>query len=147
MWSVKLGPEETVGNGYKKQSFNFDIDLLNDFGSEKNEEKFFVVRVTRKDGKQTIQQYKLSADNLPPVITSKTPEAKTQIVESNKDYVLEFYAEKTNGVAIDTSKYKIYQNENGTKTTLQGEFDSSRKTYKYTIPQTTLKEWEIKTEK
>ena len=147
LWSVKLGPEETAGNGYKKQSFNFNIDLLNDFDPEKNEEKFFVVRVTRKDGKQTIQQYKLSADNLPPVIKSITPEAKTQIVESNKDYVLEFYAEKTNGVAIDTSKYKIYQNENGTKTTLQGEFDSSTKTYKYTIPKTTLEEWEIKTEK
>lgn len=150
LWSVKLGPEETAGNGYKKQSFNFNIDLLNDFDSvknEKNEEKFFVVRVTRKDGKQTIQQYKLSADNLPPVITSKTPEAKTQIVESNKDYVLEFKAEKTNGVAIDTSKYKIYQNENGTKTPLQGEFDSSTGTYKYTIPKKTLEEWEIKTEK
>ena len=147
LWSVKLGPEETAGNGYKKQKFNFDIDLLNDFDSEKNEEKFFVVRVTRKDGKQTIQQYKLSADNLPPVITSKTPEAKTQIVESNKDYVLEFEAEKTNGVAIDTSKYKIYQNENGTKTPLPGEFDSSAGTYKYTISQTTLKGWEMKTEK
>lgn len=147
LWSVELGPEITAGNGYKKQSFNFNIDLLNDFGKEKNEEKFFVVRVTRKDGKQTIQQYKLSADNLPPVIISKTPEAKTQIVESNKDYVLEFKAEKTNGVAIDTSKYKIYQNENGTKTPLPGEFDSSAGTYKYTIHKTTLENWEIKTEK
>lgn len=138
LWSVKLGPEETAGNGYKKQSFKFDIDLLNDFDSEKNEkneeneEKFFVVRVTRKDGKQTIQQYKLSADNLPPVIKSITPEAKTQIVESNKDYVLEFYAEKTNGVAIKTSEYKIKQS--GTEIPLQGEFDSSKKTYKYKIP-------------
>lgn len=149
LWSVKLEPEETAGNGYKKQSFKFDIDLLNDFGSEKNEEKFFVVKVTpRKDGKQTIQQYKLSADNLPPVIKSITPEAKTQIVESNKDYVLEFYAEKTNGVAIDTSKYKIYQSG----TTSQGEvedikFDSSTSTYKGTISQTTLANWEMKTEK
>lgn len=145
LWSVKLGPEETAGNGYKKQQFNFDMDLLKDFGKEKNQEKFFVVRVTRKDGKQTIQQYKLSADNLPPVITSKTPEAKTQIVESNKDYVLEFKAEKTNGVAIDTSKYKIYQS--GTETPLQGEFDSSTGTYKYTIRKTILEDWEIKTEK
>lgn len=146
LWSVKLGPEETVGNGYKKQSFNFDIDLLNDFGSEKNEEKFFVVKVTRKDGKQTIQQYKLSADNLPPVIKSITPEAKTQIVESNKDYVLEFYAEKTNGVAIDTSKYKIYQSGTTSPEKL-GSYDSSTKTYKYTIPKTTLEDWETKTEK
>lgn len=145
LWSVKLGPEETAGNGYKKQSFNFNIDLLKDFDPEKNEEKFFVVRVTRKDGKQTIQQYKLSADNLPPVITSKTPEAKTQIVESNEDYVLEFYAEKTNGVAIKTSEYKIKQS--GTETPLQGEFDSSAGTYKYKIPKETLEEWEIQTEK
>lgn len=146
LWSVKLEPEETAGNGYKKQKFNFDIDLLNDFGSEKNEEKFFVVKVTpRKDGKQTIQQYKLSADNLPPVIKSIKPEAKTQIVESNKDYVLEFKAEKTNRVAIDTSKYKIYQS--GTEPPLQGEFNSSTGTYKYTIPKKTLEEWEIKTEK
>ncbi len=148
LWSVKLGPEITAGNGYKKQSFNFNIDLLNDFGTEKNQEKFFVVRVTRKDGKQTIQQYKLSADNLPPVIKSIKPEAKTQIVESNEDYVLEFYAEKTNGVAIDTSKYKIYQSG----TTSQGEvedikFDSSTSTYKGTISQTTLANWEMKTEK
>lgn len=146
LWSVKLEPEETAGNGYKKQKFNFNIDLLNDFGTEKNEEKFFVVRVTRKDGKQTIQQYKLSADNLPPVIKSFKPEAKTQIVESNEDYVLEFYAEKTNRVAIDTSKYKIYQS--GTTPPLKlGSYDSSTKTYKYTIPKTTLEEWEIKTEK
>lgn len=146
LWSVKLEPEETAGNGYKKQSFKFDIDLLNDFGTEKNEEKFFVVRVTRKDGKQTIQQYKLSADNLPPVIKSFKPEAKTQIVESNEDYVLEFKAKKTNGVAIDTSKYKIYQS--GTTPPLKlGNYDSSTKTYKYTISKKTLEEWEIKTEK
>lgn len=85
---------------------------------------------------------------MPPVIKSITPEAKTQIVESNKDYVLEFYAEKTNGVAIDTSKYKIYQSG----TTSQGEvedikFDSSTSTYKGTISQTTLANWEMKTEK
>ena len=84
LWSVKLGAEESVGNGYKKQSFKFDVDLLNDFGAEKNEEKFFVVKVTRKDGKRTIQQYKLSADNLPPVIKSINPETTTQIVESTK---------------------------------------------------------------
>lgn len=146
LWSVKLGPEETVGNGYKKQSFNFDIDLLNDFGSEKNEEKFFVVKVTRKDGKQTIQQYKLSADNLPPEIKSIKPEAKTQIVESKDEYILEFSAEKSNGVAIDTSKYAIYQSGTTSPKKL-GSFDSSTSTYKYTIPKTTLEDWEKKTEK
>ena len=146
LWSVKLGAEENAGNGYKKQSFKFDVDLLNDFGTEKNEEKFFVVKVTRKDGKQTIQQYKLSADNLPPVIKSITPEAKTQIVESKDEYILEFSAEKSNGVAIDTSKYAIYQSGTTSPNKL-GSYDSATKTYKYTIPKTTLEDWEKKTEK
>lgn len=150
LWSVKLGAEENAGNGYKKQSFKFDVDLLNDFGTEKNEEKFFVVKVTRKvtrkDAKQTIQQYKLSADNLPPVIKSITPEAKTQIVESKDEYILEFSAEKSNGVAIDTSKYAIYQSGTTSPNKL-GSYDSSTKTYKYTIPKITLEDWEKKTEK
>lgn len=144
LWSVKLGTEEVAGNGYKKQSFEFNVDLLNDFGLETNQEKFFVVKVTRKDGKGTIQQYKLSADNLPPVIKSITPETKTQIVESKDAYALEFYAEKSNGVAIDTSKYAIYQSgESGRK----GAYDSTSKSYKYTIPKATLDNWEKKTEK
>lgn len=150
VWSVKLGKEENTENGYKKQDFKFTMDLLNDFicngNNEKNNNKFFVVKVTRKDGKNSVQEYKLSADNLPPVIKSITPETKTQIVESTKDYVLEFKAEKTNKVAIDTSKYAI--NQSGTTPPEKlGSYDSSTKTYKYTIPKTTLEDWEKKTEK
>ena len=50
------------------------------------------------------------------------------------------------GVAIDTSEYKIKQSGITSPIKL-GSYDSSTKTYKYTIPQTTLKDWEIKTEK
>lgn len=150
VWSVKLGKEENTENGYKKQDFKFTMDLLNDFicngNNEKNNNKFFVVQVTRKDGKNSVQEYKLSADNLPPVIKSITPETKTQIVESTKDYVLEFKAEKTNKVAIDTSEYAIYQSGTTPPKKL-GSYDSSTKTYKYTIPKTTLEDWEKKTEK
>ena len=111
LWSVKLGKEENASNGYKKQVFSFEVDLLNDFicgnKNEKNESKFFVAKVTRKDGKYTLQEYKLSADTTKPIIKSISPENTTQIIGSNKEFRLEFYAEKANGLAIDTSKYTI----------------------------------------
>lgn len=111
LWSVKLGKEENASNGYKKQVFSFEVDLLNDFicgnKNEKNENKFFVAKVTRKDGKYTLQEYKLSADTTKPIIKPISPENTTQIIGSNQNFELQFYAEKANGLAIDTSKYTI----------------------------------------
>lgn len=113
LWSVKLGEEEITNTGYIKQNFEFDIDILNDFvfetDNEKNENKFFIVKVTRKDGKSTIQEYKLSADTTKPKIISVNPKNTTQIIESGYDFDLEFYAEKDNGLAIDPSKYQIIE--------------------------------------
>lgn len=111
VWSVKLDEEENAENGYKQQDFKFTMDLLNDFicngNNEKNNNKFFVVKVTRKDGKNSVQEYKLSADTTKPIIKSKSPENTTQIIGSTQNFKLQFYAEKANGLAIDTSKYTI----------------------------------------
>ena len=111
IWSVKLGKEENTENGYKKQDFKFTMDLLNDFicngNNEKNNNKFFVVQVTRKDGKNSVQEYKLSADTTKPIIKSISPENTTQIIGSTQDFKLQFYAEKANGLAIKTSEYTI----------------------------------------
>lgn len=111
IWSVKLGKEENTENGYKKQDFKFTMDLLNDFicngNNEKNNNKFFVVKVTRKDGKNSVQEYKLSADTTKPIIKSISPENTTQIIGSTQDFKLQFYAEKANGLAIKTSEYTI----------------------------------------
>ena len=113
LWSVKLGEEEITNTGYIKQNFEFDIDILNDFvfetDNEKNENKFFIVKVTRKDGKSTIQEYKISADTTKPKIISVNPKNTTQIIESGYDFDLEFYAEKDNDLAIDPSKYQIIE--------------------------------------
>lgn len=111
VWSVKLAEEENAENGYKQQDFKFTMDLLNDFicngNNEKNNNKFFVVKVTRKDGKNSVQEYKLSADTTKPIIKSISPENTTQIIGSTKNFKLQFYAEKSNGLAINTLKYTI----------------------------------------
>ncbi len=140
LWSVKLGEEEITNTGYIKQNFEFDIDILNDFvfetDNEKNENKFFIVKVTRKDGKSTIQEYKLSADSTKPKIISVNPKNTTQIIESGYDFDLEFYAEKDNGLAIDPSKYQIIERIKDVETVLANE-------NKYTISKDDLSKYEL----
>lgn len=140
LWSVKLGEEEITNTGYIKQNFEFDIDILNDFvfetDNEKNENKFFIVKVTRKDGKSTIQEYKLSADNTKPKIISVNPKNTTQIIESGYDFDLEFYAEKDNGLAIDPSKYQIIERIKDVETVLANE-------NKYAISKDVLSKYEL----
>lgn len=140
LWSVKLGEEEITNTGYIKQNFEFDIDILNDFvfetDNEKNENKFFIVKVTRKDGKSTIQEYKLSADTTKPKIISVNPKNTTQIIESGYDFELEFYAEKDNGLAIDPSKYQIIERIKDVETVLANE-------NKYAISKDVLSKYEL----
>lgn len=140
LWSVKLGEEEITNTGYIKQNFEFDIDILNDFvfetDNEKNENKFFIVKVTRKDGKSTIQEYKLSADTTKPKIISVNPKNTTQIIESGYDFELEFYAEKDNGLAIDPSKYQIIERIKDVETVLANE-------NKYKISKDVLSKYEL----
>ena len=140
LWSVKLGEEEITNTGYIKQNFEFDIDILNDFvfetDNEKNENKFFIVKVTRKDGKSTIQEYKLSADTTKPKIISVNPKNTTQIIESGYDFDLEFYAEKDNGLAIDPSKYQIIKRIKDVETVLANE-------NKYKISKDVLSKYEL----
>ena len=54
-----------------------------------------------------MQEYKLSADTIKPKIIAISPENTTQIIGSTQNFKLQFYAEKSNGLAIDTSKYTI----------------------------------------
>lgn len=140
LWSVKLGEEEITNTGYIKQNFEFDIDILNDFvfetDNEKNENKFFIVKVTRKDGKSTIQEYKLSADTTKPKIISVNPKNTTQIIESGYDFDLEFYAEKDNGLAIDPSKYQIIERIKDVEKVLANE-------NKYKISKDVLSKYEL----
>lgn len=140
LWSVKLGEEEITNTGYIKQNFEFDIDVLNDFvfetDNEKNENKFFIVKVTRKDGKSTIQEYKLSADTTKPKIISVNPKNTTQIIESGYDFDLEFYAEKDNGLAIDPSKYQIIERIKDVEKVLANE-------NKYKISKDVLSKYEL----
>lgn len=147
LWSVKLGTEEDAGNGYKKQKFSFPVDLLKDFvtskSDETNEEKFFLAKVTRKDGKVTIQEYKLASDSILPIIELVTPKYQTEIIESKDDFTLQFRAKKENGLPIKTDLYEICQGNDK----LNGAFNAGTGCYECTLSKTALSEFERKNEK
>lgn len=110
VWSVSLN-QETDNNGFKNHSFSFALDLMKDFThngeNEKALDKYFLVKLTRKDGKSIYQEYTLLKDDLPPVITSLSPISDMQIVQEDKGITLKFYAEKESGLKINPEKYKI----------------------------------------
>lgn len=128
LWSVPL-VEQGKTNGFYTSSFSFELDLLNDFtfsaenagnagngnesGNENGEtnekalDKYFLVKVTRKDGKSLYQDYSLSKDDLPPTIFSVSPLSDMQIVQEESDVSLKFYAEKDSGLEIETASYRI----------------------------------------
>lgn len=110
VWSVSLKPEDD-NNGFKKHSFSFDLNLMEDFTyNDKNEkalDKYFLVKLTRKDGKSIYNEYSLSKDDLPPVINSVSPISDMQIIQEEQDFTLKFSAEKDSGLEIDTNSYKI----------------------------------------
>ncbi len=110
VWSVSLKPEDD-NNGFKKHSFSFDLNLMEDFTyndkNEKDLDKYFLVKLTRKDGKSIYNEYSLLKDDLPPVINSVSPISDMQIIQEEQDFTLKFSAEKDSGLEIDTSSYKI----------------------------------------
>lgn len=110
LWSVAL-TEDGLTGGFYKHKFSFSLDLLADFiASSKNdqaEEKYFLIKLTRRDGNYIYQEYVLAADNLPPVVTGVMPSSDMQIVQDDQNLTLKFYAIKESGLAIDKTSYRI----------------------------------------
>ena len=52
-------------DGFIKSTFSFDFNLLTDFGNDKALDKYFLAKLTRKDGNYIYQDYKLAAYNQP----------------------------------------------------------------------------------
>lgn len=108
LYNVKLKTVSDEG-GLKKQEFEFTQSLTNDFGSDTNKGKYFYIRLIRKDGNYTDTELKIAADNIKPEIKLISPSGNMAIIDKDSvnGLVMKFYAEKSTGVAINTSKYRI----------------------------------------
>ncbi|MBB5225220.1 hypothetical protein DYE50_04880 [Treponema ruminis] len=68
LWNVMLSNPRNI-DGFYYQDFKFKVDLANDFNDEKFCDKFFLIKLTRIDGKATYSEYKILADTELPNIT------------------------------------------------------------------------------
>lgn len=68
LWNVRLSNPRNIDDFYY-QDFKFKVDLANDFNEEKFCDKFFLIKLTRIDGKSTYSEYKILADTEIPYIT------------------------------------------------------------------------------
>lgn len=107
LWTANLS-SGTIDSGFKKQSFDFNISLLNDFNDEKTVEKYIFARVTREDGNKSDSEIKLEADNIKPEIIAINPSGNMSIIDSQSPLTIKFKATKSNGLLMDKEGYKIF---------------------------------------
>ena len=164
LWSVPLETsEDGAMNGFVKHTFEFKVDLFNDFvhdgtnTNEKTSAKYFLAKLTRKDGGFIYQDYTLAADTgVPKVHLLNLSDMQTV---STGELKVEFYGAKESGLTvkeyeayllnykIDGDTIETYTENNG-RFNLRGvlEFDSgeygSYKTCSFTIPTEVMKAFE-----
>lgn len=144
VWSMNLGEQSDAGNGFTKQEFSTEIDLFSDFiyneKDERNEDKYFLVKLTRNDGAVTYQEYKLSSDKEAPTIETDTPKTDMEIVPTLNDYTLKFRGVKESNLSMDTSKYKIERVDTGSAENLTAQSSYVDGYFQYTISKDALEE-------
>lgn len=135
LYSVALTSPEDAGQGFKKQTFSFDVNLFKDFEfnsiDERNEDKYFYVKLTRKDGNVTYQEYKLSSDNIKPTITSIAPSNDMQVIDTLQDFTLKFTGTKENQMPMQS--YEIWR--------VDGSLTKLASTNTYTISKDVLEDF------
>lgn len=86
LWNAVFSSPRLSDN-FLYQNFRFKIDLINDFGDDRDNDKFFLVKLTRNDGKVSYSDYKLLADNEVPSVSKIKVEVKKDNA-SQKTYLL-----------------------------------------------------------
>lgn len=108
----------TIGNkpqpkdGYVQESFEFEFDLINDFPTEKNVRKFFMLMVEDLDKNVEYKQLIVEADSEKPEFEIQEPKEMQVVDYSRKDLIFKFRATKSSGLGIDENSYKIKIDEN-----------------------------------
>ena len=164
LWSVPLKTsEDGAMNGFVKHTFEFKVDLFNDFvhdgtnTNEKTSAKYFLAKLTRKDGGFIYQDYTLAADTAVPTV--RLLNLSDMQTVSTGELKVEFYGAKESGLTvkeyeayllnykIDGDTIETYTENNG-RFKLRGvlKFDSgeygSYETCSFTIPTEVMKAFE-----
>ena len=111
LWSVPLETsEDGAMNGFVKHTFEFKVDLFNDFvhdgtnTNEKTSAKYFLAKLTRKDGGFIYQDYTLAADTAVPTV--RLLNLSDMQTVSTGELKVEFYGAKESGLTV--KEYEAY---------------------------------------
>lgn len=107
-----IGNKPQPKDGYVQESFEFEFDLIDDFPTEKNVRKFFMLMVEDLDKNVEYKQLIVEADSEKPEFEIQEPKEMQVVDYSRKDLVFKFRATKSSGLGIDENSYKIKIEEN-----------------------------------
>ncbi len=141
LWSAQLTSQGTE-SAFEKQAFNFTVPL-SAFAAGLTEEKYFYIRLTRRDGVYIESELKLLADNIKPEIVPVYPAGNMSIIDQDSDLILKFKGVKENGVPMNTGSYRIeYIAPDGTATAVGGAM-SGDSWQSDAIPKATLEQYAL----
>lgn len=112
IWYQKLS-SKTDFNGWKKQSFEISMNLLEDFYDASNtstakDTKFFEIMLVDEDNNPVYKTFIVSGDSTIPGVSILSPAKDLEVHDyTQKDLVIKFQGVKNSGLGMDTSKYKI----------------------------------------
>lgn len=150
IWYQKFTGED-FSSGWNKQQFTISMNLLQDFKNSSGQttakaSKFFEILTVDTDGNQVFKPYILGSDVVVPYITFVTPNKDLAVHDYSKnELVFKFKGEKSSGLTMDTSKYKVttkignttyeYTTSSNPKITVSDGYAN------LTIPKATLATW------
>lgn len=111
-YDFNLQSKPSAKDGYVQEKFEFTFDLLNDFSTEKNARKFFMLMVEDLDNNREYKQLIVEADTEKPEFDIQEPQEMQVIDYSKSDLHFKFKATKSSGLGIDEKTYKVIDNNN-----------------------------------
>lgn len=107
-----LSQKPSAKDGYVQERFEFTFDLLNDFPTEKNARKFFMLMLEDLDNNREYKQLIVEADTEKPEFNIQEPQEMQVIDYSKSDLHFKFKATKSSGLGIDEKTYKVIDSNN-----------------------------------
>lgn len=107
IWYYKL--KDGVEDGtWKNQSFEFTCNLMEDFGEEARNNKFFEFYLVDVDGNEIYRPYIISGDTSKPSVNIASPEKDMWICDYSKDGLeIKFKGVKDSGLGMNENSYRL----------------------------------------
>ena len=140
---------DPTDEGWHRRTYSFDLDMIDDFGSNGKASKYFGLIYTDENGNSVYQGLSVSGDEIKPSIEIASPATDMSVVnpetgdpETGK-FLLKFKGTKASRLGMNSETYKITVNEGTANeivySTENGKLTADGGYYKYELSTTELK--------